>query len=68
MQFFDDCLLRLHHRFGRRRLWFQPTRVQAGQDLPARDPGAFLDQHLRDPFAVVEGEIDLAQIDISVQH
>jgi hypothetical protein len=44
--------------------------AQAGscQHLSTLDLGPLLDQNLCDPLAVVEGEIHLTQIDISIQH
>jgi hypothetical protein len=44
-----------------------PLGVQAGQNLPAGHPVAFLNQHLSDPLAVVEGEFDLTQIDVAIK-
>jgi hypothetical protein len=67
MQFLHHRLLRLHLGFRLRRLRFEPARVQPGQNLSARDLVPFLDQHLGDALAVVEGELDLAQIDIPIK-
>src|SRR5579863_9367148 len=68
MQFFHDRLLSLHHCFGGRHFGLESTCVQSGQDLSACNLGPFLNKYLRNTFAVVEGEIDLTQINVSVQH
>ena len=62
MQSLHHRLLRLRLGFRLRRFRLEPVRVQPGKHLPALDPVPFLDQHLCDALAIVESEIDLAQI------
>ena len=44
------------------------ARVELSDKLPLSQPIAFLNEHLGDPLVVVEGQVDLAQIDVSEQH
>ena len=54
-------------RLGFRSFRLEPARVQPGKNLSARDLVPFLDQHLRNALVIVEGELDLAQINIPIQ-
>ena len=46
----------------------QPRSVEPCQNLALLDAVAFLDEHAGDALAIVEGQLDLSQIHISVQH
>ena len=60
--------LRRHLGLGLRDLRRDAAGVEAGEHFALLHLGAFVDQHLRDPPAVDEGEVDLAQVDIAVEH
>jgi len=47
--------------------WYQTAGVQSCEHLPGMHLSAFIDQHFCDALAVVEGKIDLPQIDVAMQ-
>ena len=67
MQAVDHLLLSRDIGFDLRQLRCQTTGVQAREYLPALHAIALLGQDLRDTLVAVEGQIDLAQIDVAVE-
>ena len=63
----DRRLLRRHLRLRLGGLGLEPARIEARDDRALGDAVALLHQHLVDALAVVEGEIDLTQIDVAVE-
>lgn len=53
-------------RFGELRL--EAARIESREQLAAAHVIALLHEDLGNPFAVVEREIHLAQVDVAVQH
>ncbi len=45
----------------------EATAIEACENLTARHPIAFLNQHLRDAFAAIEGKFNLTKIHVAVQ-
>ena len=49
-------------------LGFQPLRIQHGQQLARFDAVAFLHEQRGNPLAAVEGQLDLADVHVAVEH
>jgi hypothetical protein len=68
MQFLDNLVLGRHSCLGLSHARRQSAGVKASQSLTFAHAVAFLHKHGSDSFAIVAGELDLAQIDISVKY
>jgi hypothetical protein len=67
MQPIDHLLLRGDLGLGLGNLRIEPTGIESGQHLPALDVIAFLRQYRGDALTAIEWQLDLSQIDISIQ-
>jgi hypothetical protein len=54
--------------FGLLDLWSQPAGIQTREDLTAFYAVTLFHEDGGDSFAVVESELDLSQIDVSIEH
>jgi hypothetical protein len=68
MQPVHDLLLGREIGFGFCHLRQQPIRVQSREHLAAFHMIAFLGQDLGDSLTAIEGQVNLAQIDIAIEH
>ncbi len=55
-------------RFSLGDLWLQASRVELREKLTLLHMVAFLSQHHRHALTRIERQIDLAQVDIAIQH